>query len=368
MESNIEKDNDEVTPKIETTPTPVQIPELWPNSNWKKAGNASEPVIISAMQSGQGKEAIEFLENIRLFLPNATIVLYNMGLSSQDLVLVQKKCDEEEDDDILNETETEDLDTISKIKNIPKKKSSHQKRNTREKKEVLSSDINKKSEIIEKFNSMKPKIATTRSCQINQFDEESLLPSHTHRLSNGAFRPLIIQTVLKDAGCILWIDIEQRLITNDTLTFTSFALEDSDKTENMSNKESLEHKKSLLRTISKPGGGGIVTWRKKENKPTTSLTHPNMFGRLHVWPSTKSKSEKDLDKLIKDNEIIEPYKFQHMVDMRGLLLYNTQKVRDQLMIPWVKCALTPDCIEPIGAQGKENVSILNFVTEFKNIC
>ena len=77
-----------------------------------------------------------------------------------------------------------------------------------------------------------------------------------------------------------------------------------------------------------------------------------MFGRLHVWPTTKLSSEQEIDDLIKHNEIIEPYKFQHMVDMQALLLYNTRKIRDELMIPWVKCALTSDCIEPIGAQGK----------------
>ena len=54
----------------------------------------------------------------------------------------------------------------------------------------------------------------------------------------------------------------------------------------------------------------------------------------------------------KNDGMIESYHFQHMVDMRALLLYNTQKVRDELMIPWVKCALTSDCIEPIGAQGE----------------
>jgi hypothetical protein len=56
--------------------------------------------------------------------------------------------------------------------------------------------------------------------------------------------------------------------------------------------------------------------------------------------------------IAKNDGIIESYHFQHMVDMRALLVYNTQKIRDELMIPWVKCALTSDCIEPIGAQGK----------------
>ena len=304
------------------------------------------------MQSGQGKNALEFLENIRYFLPNSTIILFDMGLSSQELFLLQTYCSEDGDENISNETETEILEEFPKIrKKLSKEKNHLKNRNQVEPDAYYKSDKNTHSEEILPLNTIKPKIVTTRSCQIRQFDGESLLPSHTHRLSNGAFRPLIIQTVLKDAGCILWIDIDQRIVTNDTYTFKSFALENGSRNEKHSNNKSDTNRNSQIHTITKRGGGGIVAWRRRENKPTTSLTHPNMFDRLHVWPSTKSNSEKGIDKLIKDNEIIEPYKFQHMVDMRGLLLYNTQKIRDELMIPWVKCALTPDCIEPIGAQG-----------------
>ena len=79
-----------------------------------------------------------------------------------------------------------------------------------------------------------------------------------------------------------------------------------------------------------------------------------MFGRLHVWQlkdETSSRDTKLYDTIKKDDKIIESYRFQHMVDMQALLMYNTQNVRDDLMIPWIKCALTPNCIEPIGAQG-----------------
>ena len=221
------------------------------------------------MQSGQGKDAIEFYENIRFYLPNATIILFNMGLSSQELVLLQDHCNETENGDISNETETEDLDKLSKNKKtLKRKRNNFQRRNSLEPDANSHGDKNKKSEKIKTFNVIKPKTPTTRSCQIRQFDEESLLPSHTHRLSNGAFRPLIIQTVLKDAGCILWIDIDQRLVTNDTKTFTNFSLGDKRKNQRPSNNKLDSNTNSQFRTITKRGGGGIVTWRRKENKPT----------------------------------------------------------------------------------------------------
>ena len=48
---------------------------------------------------------------------------------------------------------------------------------------------------------------------------------------------------------------------------------------------------------------------------------------------------------------MEDYNFQHMVDARAMLLYNTEKVHTKLMTPWVRCALIEDCLEPIGAQS-----------------
>ncbi len=48
---------------------------------------------------------------------------------------------------------------------------------------------------------------------------------------------------------------------------------------------------------------------------------------------------------------LENYNFQHMVSAQALLIYNIPSVRDKLMLPWVKCVLVEDCLEPIGAQS-----------------
>lgn len=34
-----------------------------------------------------------------------------------------------------------------------------------------------------------------------------------------------------------------------------------------------------------------------------------------------------------------------------LFLVNTREVHQEIMLPWVQCALTQDCIFPIGAQS-----------------
>lgn len=40
-----------------------------------------------------------------------------------------------------------------------------------------------------------------------------------------------------------------------------------------------------------------------------------------------------------------------MVDSKCLLIFNHERIHQRLMKPWSKCALIPDCIEPIGAQS-----------------
>lgn len=69
--------------------------------------------------------------------------------------------------------------------------------------------------------------------------------------------------------------------------------------------------------------------------PTSSMTHPKMFTKLGIYDDTD----------------LEEYNFQHMADLRAMVVYNVRDVHEKLMTPWVKCALLEDCVEPIGAQS-----------------
>lgn len=44
--------------------------------------------------------------------------------------------------------------------------------------------------------------------------------------------------------------------------------------------------------------------------------------------------------------------FVQMVSADVLLIVNTESVQREIMLPWVQCSLTPDCIVPIGAQSE----------------
>lgn len=140
-------------------------------------------------------------------------------------------------------------------------------------------------------------------CLIRDF-EFGKFPGHVSNLKIHAFRPLIIQETLKDAGCVLWLSIDQRLTQSDLGPYLQKARE-----------------------------SGVLAWPHPDKQiPTSSRTHPKMFSRLGI---------KDL----------EEFNFQHMVDLKALLLYNLEETHVKLMGPWVRCALIDDCIEPLGAQS-----------------
>ncbi|XP_043189277.1 uncharacterized protein LOC122363738 isoform X2 [Amphibalanus amphitrite] len=65
--------------------------------------------------------------------------------------------------------------------------------------------------------------------------------------------------------------------------------------------------------------------------PTTAFTHYKMFDYFDAN--------------------IEHFYFHKMVSDEALLIYNTPAVHRQLMLPWLRCALLPECVAPTGAQA-----------------
>lgn len=140
------------------------------------------------------------------------------------------------------------------------------------------------------------------SCYVRKFEFQDF-PLHVSDLKLFAFRPIIIQQVLNQAGAVLWIDPGYQL-TSSTKT----------KLEKVTDAAKKE---------------GLQCWTIDE--PTTAMTHPRMFDYFHTSP--------------------ENYYFHRMIESSIIVLYNIEKIHTQLMLPWLKCALTTDCIAPIGAQS-----------------
>lgn len=78
-------------------------------------------------------------------------------------------------------------------------------------------------------------------------------------------------------------------------------------------------------------GSGILTWSMPMKNAVSSLTHKKMFEYFH----TKAEN----------------FLFLEMVSPEVLLVVNKRDIHQDVMLPWVQCALTQDCIVPIGAQS-----------------
>lgn len=71
---------------------------------------------------------------------------------------------------------------------------------------------------------------------------------------------------------------------------------------------------------------GILTWPTRH--AISSLTHPKMYEYFHASA--------------------ESFFFLPLIRASHLIISNFKDIREKVMLPWVQCALTRDCISPIG--------------------
>ncbi|XP_059061265.1 uncharacterized protein LOC131854149 [Achroia grisella] len=148
--------------------------------------------------------------------------------------------------------------------------------------------------------SMVSNYCNSSKCAIIDFDLEAF-PSHVSDESIHAFRPLIIQHALSRVGGVVFCESWQRYVGTELDALWSRAA---------------------------ASRGGVLAWPLRA--AVTSLTHPRMFHYFHA----------DVDDFL----------FVQMVDVTRLIVANKPAVGD-VMRPWIQCALTLDCIMPIGAQS-----------------
>lgn len=142
-------------------------------------------------------------------------------------------------------------------------------------------------------------------CQVQSFDF-SKFPSHVTREDIHAYRPLIIQDALHLTGSILYMECDYRFAKSVT-------------------------NEKILVLYEKIKNHGILAWSMNSKNPVSRLTHKKMFEYFHTNA---------------DNFLFVP-----MVSADTLFIINTKKIHSHIMLPWVQCALTQDCIIPIGAQS-----------------
>lgn len=140
-------------------------------------------------------------------------------------------------------------------------------------------------------------VCNSSRCNVMQFDLTPF-PAHAEDDRLHVYRPLVIQTALNTFENILYMDSDVRLNSSD---ISKYLLPKS----------------------------GILTWPTKH--AISSLTHPKMYEYFHT--STES------------------FFFLTLIRASHLVIRNTNEIREKVMLPWVQCALTRDCICPIGAQS-----------------
>ncbi|KAL3270007.1 hypothetical protein HHI36_009064 [Cryptolaemus montrouzieri] len=145
-------------------------------------------------------------------------------------------------------------------------------------------------------------------CQVQMF-MFSNFPSHITKEDTHAYRPLIIQDALQATGAVFYIECNYRF-SKHTSSDKVFA---------------------VYEKLTKDTHRGIITWPMNSKNPVSSLTHKKMFEYFHT-----------------DSE---NFLFLPMVSADVIMVVNSKFVHHEIMLPWVQCTLTQDCLIPIGAQS-----------------
>lgn len=139
----------------------------------------------------------------------------------------------------------------------------------------------------------------TWNCEVRTFKFD-MYPSHVADLSIKSYRPICIQEVLSTYGAVIWADSAEYFQSGN-----------------------------VTQLLGQARAVGLVAWTVED--PTSAITHPKMFDFFR----TKQ----------------EMFYFHRAVETTHIVIYNSPSVREQIMLPWVKCALLEDCINPTGAQN-----------------
>lgn len=136
------------------------------------------------------------------------------------------------------------------------------------------------------------------NCEVRRFQFENY-PSHVADLSIKSYRPICIQEMLYTYGAVIWADSVEYFKTGQ-----------------------------IRETLERAKGTGLAAWTIEH--PTSAITHSKMF---HFFGTRQDR-----------------YYFHRAVESSHLIVVNSPRVKEKIMLPWVKCALLEDCISPRGAQ------------------
>lgn len=142
---------------------------------------------------------------------------------------------------------------------------------------------------------------STRCTVISFGDRLAPLPSYVTDENMHAFRPIVIHDALARARSILF--------TENSVRLRGTGKDVAD-----------------MRTKTENSTSGVMGWTTQQ--AVTSRTHPKMFDYFDTEA---------------DNFLFLP-----MVSLDFVFFAGTPTVNEKIMLPWVRCMLTPECLHPIG--------------------
>lgn len=140
-------------------------------------------------------------------------------------------------------------------------------------------------------------------CTVITYDM-SRLPAHVVDRSMHAFRPIIIHDALARSKLILFTENSVRLRGSSNVVRD---LED-------------------VRLRAENSTSGVLGCATKQ--PVTSRTHPKMFEYFEI--------------------AVDNFYFLPMTSLEFVFFRNSATVNEKVLLPWVRCALTLECLHPIG--------------------
>lgn len=90
---------------------------------------------------------------------------------------------------------------------------------------------------------------------------------------------------------------------------------------------------------------GVLGWTTRQ--AVSSRTHPRMFPYFQT------------------NE--EDFMFLPMVSMEAVFFFDTDVVNEKILLPWIKCSLTLECILPIGKMSFRTFDSLVYALQQWNV-
>lgn len=194
-------------------------------------GTKANFTIVTYVQEGQAPSAILLSQNIASKFPSEYLLIYDLGLSEEDLRALSAYCN-------------------------------------------------------------------SSRCTVVTFDL-TVFPSYVSDQRMHAYRPIVIKDALMRSKSILFAENYMRIRGSS---------------------------RDLIDLQTKVAETGVLGW----NTPTavSTRTHPKMFDYFQT----------DADDFF----------FLRMVDLDTVLFMDTVFVTEKILLPWIKCALTLECIDPIG--------------------